>query len=166
MVGSFGVGIAGEEPGIPSEPGELAFTAMTCMSMTDFASGIGSLDQAKGASLEQIVIDCDIWEMIREFRRSVKFDDEHFATDLIKKVGPGGTFLKEAHTSRNMRKELFLPTKEASDRYKSYRLSRPTKEIVRQARERAKKILATHKPEPLDSDAAKKVKSVLDRFSG
>ncbi|MGQ9587750.1 MAG: trimethylamine methyltransferase family protein, partial [Thermoplasmata archaeon] len=48
MVGSFGVGIGGQGPGIPSDPAELVFTSATCMSTTDFASGIGGLDQAKG----------------------------------------------------------------------------------------------------------------------
>ena len=109
MVGSFGVGLYGERPGITFDPGELAFTTMTNLALTDFASGIGGLDQAKGASLEQVIIDADIWESIRDVRRDVSIDEDHFAVDLIEKVGPGGSFLKEPHTTRNMRKDVFLP---------------------------------------------------------
>jgi len=65
MVGGFGVGLSGESPGIYTEPSELIFTCMTSMTLTDFASGIGGLDQAKGAALEQVVIDCDLWEQVR-----------------------------------------------------------------------------------------------------
>jgi trimethylamine--corrinoid protein Co-methyltransferase len=164
MVGGFGVGLAAEYPGINTDASELIFSSMTCATSTDYASGIGGLAQAKGASLEQIVIDCDLWEMVREFRRKIVFDAEHFVNDLVKKVGPGGTFLREAHTARNMRKELFLPSKELSERLKTYRSGLSSKDIVSKARERVRKTLASHRPEPLDGEVVSKVNSILSRF--
>jgi len=164
MVGSFGVGLAGEEPGIPSGPEELAFTAMTCLSATDFASGIGGLDQAKGAAFEQIIIDSDIWEIVRPSMRDVAFDDLHFVSELIDTVGPGGSFLNVAHTARNMRKELFLPSTEKAELYSSYRLDRDKMVIVLNARKRAKDILATHVPETIDPSAKKEIDGILRRY--
>src|SRR4030042_6321784 len=112
--------------------------------MPDFASGIGGLDQAKGASLEQIVMDCDLWECARELRKDVKMDDAHFVLDLVRSVGPGGTFLKELHTAKNMKKELFIQTPEKVKNMLLYQMHRDRNEVLRSARERAGKILSTH----------------------
>ena len=163
MVGGFGLGLAGEVPGIHLDPAELIFTTTTSATGTDFASGIGGLDQAKGASLEQVVIDCDLWESVREIRRIVPVDDAHFALDLVRSVGPGGTFLKEMHTLKNMKKDLFIQSREKAKITALYQLGRDRKEIVRSARERAKKILSTHRPEQVDADTAKEVNTILDK---
>ncbi len=162
MVGSFGVGLHGDRPGINVDPSELFFSAMTNMSLTDFSSGIGGLDQAKGASLEQIVIDSDIWESIREVRSEVAFDSEHFANDLIASVGPGGNFLGVPHTTRNMRKELFLPAKDKADLFESYRLVRDQRDMVGRARERVRKTLRDHRAEPIDPDTVRRLDAIVD----
>lgn len=164
MVGGFGVGLYGTEPGISSSAAEIAFSAMTNLALTDFASGIGGLDQAKGAALEQVVIDADVWESIREIRRDVSFDDEHFMTELIEEVGPGGTFLKSPHTVRNMRKELFVPSPEKAALFDLYRSTGDQKAIVEQARQRARKILEEHKPEPLEQEVVAKIEAVMTEY--
>jgi trimethylamine--corrinoid protein Co-methyltransferase len=161
MVGGFGVGLGGESPGIHLDPAELIFTTMTSATGTDFASGIGGLDQAKGASLEQIIIDCDLWESVREVRRIVPFDDPHFALDLVRSVGPGGTFLKERHTVKNMKKELFIQSRDKARNTALYQLNRDRKEVVRSARERVKTILATHKPQEVDGETRVAVDRIL-----
>ena len=163
MVGGFCLGIAGDAPGVRLDPAELAFTAMTAMTMTDFASGVGGLDQAKGASLEQVIIDCEVWEMVREMRKEVLIDDAHFLIDLIRSVGPGGSFLKEPHTAKNLRKELFMPTKEKADVYARYRLGTDWKDAVTRAREKAKAILSSHVPDQADPDVISQVHRILQR---
>lgn len=166
MVGGFGVGLYGTDPGVSSSAGEIVFSAMTALALTDYASGIGGLDQAKGAALEQVVIDSDIWESIREVRRDVSFDDDHFMTDLIEEIGPGGTFLKSLHTVRNMRKELFIPSSEKAAVFDLYRSSVDQKEVLSQARDRVKKTLAEHRPEPLGEEASKTIRAVMAENGG
>jgi len=162
MVGGFSLGLSGESPGISCDPGELLFTTMTTIASTDFGSGIGGLDQAKGAALEQIIIDSDVWEVVRQLGREVVLSDDRFVTDLIKEVGPGGTFLKKSHTVRNMRRELFIQDNLAAEMFSQYRFDRDRKELVQRARERAKKILSEHVPEKVDSDAKRKIDKILD----
>jgi len=165
MVAGFGVGLYGTKPGMSSSAAEIIFGAMTNLALTDFASGIGGLDQAKGAALEQIVIDADIWESIREIKKDVSFEDERFMTDLIEEVGPGGTFLKSPHTVRNMRKELFVPSFDKGALFDLYRATEDQKAVVEQARNRAKKILAEHRPEPLDVDVESAIDEVMAEYS-
>jgi trimethylamine--corrinoid protein Co-methyltransferase len=164
MVSVFGVGLFGTEPGVSSSAAEIAFSTMTTLALTDFASGIGGLDQAKGAALEQVVIDADIWESIREIRKDVSFDDDHFVTDLIEEVGHGGTFLKSPHTVSNMRKELFIPSQEKGALFDLYRSTADQKAVVEQARQRVKSILAEHKPEPLDGDVEKAIDAIVTEY--
>ena len=165
MVGGFGVGLYGKSPGMSSSAAEIAFTAMTNLAQTDFASGIGGLDQAKGASLEQVVIDADIWESIRDIRREVVFDDDHFAINMIEEVGPGGNFLRLPHTVRNMRKELFVPSPDKSALFDLYRSVSDQKAVVEQAKKRVKRILAEHRPEPLDGDVEKTIGAIMAEYS-
>ena len=164
MVGSFGVGLHGDGPGITVDPSELIFSAMTNLSLTDFSSGLGGLDQAKGASLEQIVIDSDIWESIREVRSEVVFDREHFANDLIESVGPGGSFLAKPHTVRNMRKELFLPDKDKAELFGSYRLANDQRGIVERARARVKEVLSTHRADPIEASVERRMDEIVARY--
>jgi len=161
MVGGVGVGLGGESPGVDVNPAELFFTCATNAALTDFASGIGGLDQAKGASLEQIVIDCDLWEQVREIRKEVAFDDSRFVLDLVRKVGPGGNFLHEPHTARNLRKELFMPPKEKADLFAKYVLSKA--DVVQEAKRKVKGILASHEPEPIDPDTKKQMDALLGK---
>lgn len=163
MVGGFSAGLSGETPGIHTNPAELIFTSMTTMTLTDYASGIGGLDQAKGAALEQVIIDCDLWEQVREMRKDVPMDDARFVTDLIKEVGPGGTYLKVAHTARNMRSELFLPAREKADIFSAYILGKGQREMVDRARARAKRILLDHIPEPVEKHAKEEIHKILDK---
>lgn len=164
MVGGFGVGLGGDSPGIHQSPAELVFTSMTSMTLTDFASGIGGLDQAKGAALEQVVIDCDLWEQVREMRRELLFDDAHFVVEMIERVGPGGSFLKEPHTARNMKTELYLPTPDRAEVFGLYRLDRDGKALVEAARKRVREVLASHMPEPVGSDVREAIERVLRRY--
>lgn len=161
MVGGFCMGISGSSPGINVDPAELAFNFATVLSQTDFASGVGGLDQAKGAALDQVVIDCDVWETLRELRKDFVLDKDRVALDLIRSVGPGGNFLKEIHTARNMRRELFAPTKQKADIYSTYRLDTDQKQMVEAARARAKKILETHRPEHVAPEARRSIQRIL-----
>lgn len=166
MVGGFGVGLANDSPGINCDPSELIVSGITTLVGTDFASGIGGLDQAKGASLEQIIIDCDLWDTVKQLRKEVVLSDEKFVMDLINEVGPGGTYLKVAHTARNLRRELYMPDAEKSELLTLYCLDNDQKNIVLTARDRAKRILSEHVPEKIEPDAKKKIDRILERHKG
>jgi trimethylamine--corrinoid protein Co-methyltransferase len=60
----------------------------------------GPLDNAGHHSLEQVVIDHDIWMMAQRLTREIVVDEETLAYDLIAKLGPGASFLGERHTRK------------------------------------------------------------------
>ena len=74
----------------------------------------GLLDGLSTFDFAKLVIDSEIISMLKRMLRGYEESSEGFALDVIKQVGPGGTFLNLAHTRKNMRKTSFFP--EISDR--------------------------------------------------
>jgi trimethylamine--corrinoid protein Co-methyltransferase len=87
--------------GIPSLAG---------ISATD---GMGSLAAENLYSLAQMVIDNEVLQLVKRLQdrlfNGIGVREDELAVDLIKKVGPGGSFLKEKHTLKHYRDSLWFP---------------------------------------------------------
>jgi len=157
MTGSWGVG--GEEPGIPETFTEMFGAALLSMANADIASGMGSIDAAKGASLEQAVLDSWLWDDFRPFLRSFRVDRDTIALDVMKAVGQGGTFLTHPHTGRTFRKELFIRDKGWKP-WQGY----PASKMLEDARTLVRKTLKEHSVPQLDPSIAKKGDDIIRRY--
>jgi len=158
MVGDWGMNDT-PVPGIPHSFSQTMSVAMTTLSGTDLAGGMGGLDAVKGVSLEQMVVDSVIWENVRPFMRKFAFNDETAALDVIRAVGHGNTFLKHPHTARNFRKELFFWSREKlaweatmSDR------------MIPEARRIASRLLSEHRVPPLDASVVQRGDALIRDF--
>jgi len=70
----------------------------------------GLLDSDILACLEQYVIDNDIIGMVVQVLKGLKVNEETLAFEVVRRVGPGGNFLTDDHTMRNLRSgEIFVP---------------------------------------------------------
>ncbi len=74
----------------------------------------GLLEGAMTASYAQYIIDNDIIGACLRALRGVEINKDTLATEVIASVGPGGSFIKESHTMKYMRTEVFFP--KVSDR--------------------------------------------------
>jgi trimethylamine--corrinoid protein Co-methyltransferase len=70
----------------------------------------GLVDAVKVFSFPQAVIDSEIGEMIKRVHRGIPFDKDQLALELIKEIGPGGSYIDSQHTLRHMRRTAYLPT--------------------------------------------------------
>ncbi len=68
----------------------------------------GILEFYNAMSYEKFMLDDEIAGMVLRYLEGIRFSEETFAFDLIKKIGPGGHFLLEDHTLYNFRKEQRL----------------------------------------------------------
>jgi trimethylamine--corrinoid protein Co-methyltransferase len=68
--------------------------------------GAGSLASVGTASLEQLVIDDDIYERIFRMCEGISTGEDALAMDAIAAVGPAGHFLEDPHTVKHMRHEF------------------------------------------------------------
>jgi len=126
----------------------------------DMIAGLGLLDDVTMLSYEQMVIDNEMAKIMARLAQGVQVDDEHMALDLIKKVGPGGSFLADRHTMSWLNKEHFLT--EITDRRTGEAWEADgRKSVVERAREKAAKIMKDHVVEPVAADVAKKFEDIV-----
>jgi len=156
MIGQWGVD--GDEPGIGKSFNELATVALTVMSGTDCCSGMGGLEAAKGASLEQMVIDAYIWTNFKPILRDITISEETVAFDVMKQVGQGNTFLTNPHTVK-CSNELYIPEKA-----KLAWEATLSNNMVAEAREVAKKTLEQHEVPLIDKDIVKQGDEAIRQF--
>ena len=100
-------------------------------------------------SLEQLVIDAEVFQMAKQAHRGISSRDEMWLDDVIQRVGPGGNFLGEKSTALNVRSgEWLIPELGAHKTQKAWE-DAGKKDILDEAREKVDQILKTHKPLPL-----------------
>jgi len=160
VVGDWGL-CGSPLPGIGRSFSEMSSTALDTFSGTDLTAGIGSTDAAKGASLEQMVIDNYMWKNWKGFLRRFEITEEKAALDVMKAVGHGNTFLTNSHTVRNFKKELFF----RSTAHRNWE-STLSNAMVPEAREIAKKMLKEHQQSmPVDKTILKEGEKLLNEYA-
>jgi trimethylamine--corrinoid protein Co-methyltransferase len=157
MVSSWGT--ESKMPGYEGSMGELLGTIVSSFVGSDLCSGAGNLDSAKGAALEQIVIDSYFWEDVQRFIRKFDITEETIALNVMKAVGHGNTYLRHPHTARNFRKEIVMRDKKTQ----VWQATMSTK-MAPEARAVAKKTLAEHKVPQLDPAVLKKGEAILSEY--
>jgi trimethylamine--corrinoid protein Co-methyltransferase len=140
-----------------------ALTAMaSALTGADMMVGLGGMDRAGMVSAEKLVMDCEVWRWIRRLRSGIKVDGQLLGLDAVKRQGPGGTFLSDPHTLRNMRSELLIP--QVTGYHARGEPNRGSDELIVHARRRTEEILATHRPPLFDKETADRVGAVAKRY--
>jgi trimethylamine--corrinoid protein Co-methyltransferase len=122
--------------------------------------GAGMIESGVTFDGAQLVIDDEIAAMIKQCVRGVTVDDETLAVDDIAAVGAFGDFLALAATLRHMR-ELSQP-RLLDRRVREDWQERGGSDLHARARRRALEIVEGHRPEPLDVDAAKQIRAIVE----
>ena len=123
--------------------------------------GAGMLDSGLIFSYAQLVIDNDIFKMIRKVMQGMHVDDENLAVDIIKSVGPGGDFLMQDHTMKYMRTLPSVPNLIERNNRENW-LASGGKGLAERAAEKAGEILANHKPLLLSDDAIAALRAIVE----
>jgi trimethylamine--corrinoid protein Co-methyltransferase len=140
------------EPGAQAAYEKAAMGVMVAMGWPDILVGPGLLGGAIMLSFEQLVIDIEIFRLARQGRAGVPVDDELWLDDVLTRVGPGGTFIGEPSTRRNMREgEWLLNDFGNRDSFETWQAAGGLS-TVEAARARVDEILATHEPLGLGED--------------
>jgi trimethylamine--corrinoid protein Co-methyltransferase len=123
----------------------------------------GVLEDALSISLEALLIDEEICGMALRALEGIEVNDETLAVDIINKVGPGGHYLNQRHTIKFLQKEHFMPRLSNRESREVWE-AKGAKDLWDIAKDEVKRILSTHKPEPLPKDVelelAKTVKEI------
>ncbi len=133
-------------------------TFMSCVVMSDMLLGVGFLHGSRIWSYAQMLMDCEIFNIVHKMIEGIVVDDETLAMDAIKAVGPGGNFLAQPHTLKHMR-EVFLP--QFMDRRPYNVWEEKGDNAPDWATAKAQNILETHQPEPLDSNLSAELERII-----
>ncbi len=131
---------------------------MASLVMSDMLLGVGLLHGSRIWSYEQMLMDCEIFDIVHKMMQGIVVDDSTLALEIIREVGPGGNFLKQKHTKKNMR-NLWVPN--YMDR-RPYEMWEEKQDGAPDwARAEAQRILATHQPVPLDPRLEEELKGII-----
>jgi trimethylamine--corrinoid protein Co-methyltransferase len=138
-------------------------TFMASSVMSDMLLGAGLLHGSRIWSYEQLLMDCEIFDLIEKMMRGIIVNEETLALDVIRSVGPGGNFLGQKHTAQHMRKR-WVP--QFMDR-RTYEKWLEAGDGARDwARAKAKEILAEHEPEPLEPQLSNELQKIIAHLEG
>ena len=156
-MGSFATGA--KEPNWQAGIENSLSTFMASIVMSDMLLGVGFLHGSRIWSFAEMMMDCEIFSIIRKTLQGIVVDDETLALETIAAVGPGGNFLSQKHTLKHMR-ELFLP--EFMDRRPFNEWEEKKDDARDWALAKARRRLETHQPDPLDESISKEMAKIID----
>jgi trimethylamine--corrinoid protein Co-methyltransferase len=136
---------------------------MASIAMSDMLLGVGLLHGSRIWSYEQMLMDCEIFDLVRKTLQGIEVNDETLALEAIRAVGPGGNFLTQKHTRKHMR-EIWLP--QFMDRRPYNAWEEKQDGAPEWARAKAQEILATHQPEPLAPELSRELERIIHSIEG
>ena len=147
-------------PGVQSTLERTMNAMLPTLSWPDLMVGAGLLGGSMIVSLEQLIIDAEMFRMNKKARKGIRVNEDAWLDDVIQRVGPGGNFLGEKSTAVNMRAgEWLIPKLGVHEPRNSWEISGKVN-LLEEAREKVEQILNTHQPLPLPPD----VEVELDRI--
>jgi trimethylamine--corrinoid protein Co-methyltransferase len=108
----------------------------------EMLSGAGLLHAARVFALDEMVLDAEIFGLLRHLAAGIPVSDDDLAVAAIGEVGPGGNFLAEDHTLAHMR-QLWRPRLFDRGTWEDWEAAGRPEPRVR-AQERVRALLASH----------------------
>jgi trimethylamine--corrinoid protein Co-methyltransferase len=136
---------------------------LPALSWPDILVGPGLLGGSMILSLEQVLIDVEIFRMCRQARRGILADEGTWLEDVIDRIGPGGNFLSEQSTVDSIHQgEWYISRFGVHDSFDKWEAGgMPT--LLEETREQVERILATHQPLPLGDEVERELDLIQGR---
>jgi trimethylamine--corrinoid protein Co-methyltransferase len=150
-----------KEPGWQAAVDDALSTLASVSAGAEMMSGCGLLDGSKTLSYAQLLMEAEIYGIVQKVAGGIEVSDETLALDVIRKVGPNGTYLAEKHTRTHMG-DIWRPGVWDRTPYDAW-LAASRRGALENAEEKAREILASHAPEPLPDDVRVELRRLVER---
>jgi trimethylamine--corrinoid protein Co-methyltransferase len=147
-------------PGIQATLERAMNAILPMLSWPDLMVGAGLLGGSMILSLEQLVIDAEMFRMNKQVHRGIKANEDTWLDDVIQRVGPGGHYLGEKSTRVNLRSGEWLIPRLGEHGTINAWMDGGKKDVLEEACEKVDTLLSTHTPLPLGDD----VEAELDKI--
>jgi trimethylamine---corrinoid protein Co-methyltransferase len=125
--------------------------------------GAGNLESTRAISLEQAVIDNEIFGAAFRIQRGIEVNEENLALDQIHEMASQANYLSSDFTLEHFRKEL-ATFKLVNRHRRSVWEKGGSHSLEEMATQEAEKILKNRKPESLHSKALERVRAIEKRW--
>jgi trimethylamine--corrinoid protein Co-methyltransferase len=128
-------------------------------------AGFGDIQEGLAYCPVQLGIDEELIGYTLKALEGIPVDDDRLAVEAIKRVGFGGNFMTDDTTIKYLRSDYYKPKI-------LNRLSREDweaagkKDVNAAARDRIKKLMREHQPEPLERGLRKELRELVNSLSG
>jgi trimethylamine--corrinoid protein Co-methyltransferase len=164
---SAGGGILSDSKSLDTQMGyEKALTGVIpALAGLNLTCGMGLIASENTMSPEGLVIDDEIVSIVKKIISGIEVTDETVALDLMKKVGPKGSFLTERHTLEHFKREIWIP--KITDRtFPDIWVKAGARDLWVKAKEESEKILKEYEVPPLSKDIKAKMMEIAKRAGG
>ena len=127
------------------------------------ASGIGTIGQVENFmtySPVQLVLDTELVRAVRRICNGFEVNADTLALDVIKRVGPGGTFIKDPHTAEHFRREFWLSNLTECLSWDSYSQNQ-IRSMEQRAAEKAREIMSKPLEPVLDENQITEIDRIV-----
>ena len=137
---------------------------MAVLGGVNIISGPGMIDFVNTFSLEKLLLDNEIIEMIYRLHRGFVVNDDTLALDLICKLGVDGDYLKEKHTRQHYRGETYVPPAIIDKKSRATWEMEGRSLFQDRARQAVDTLLEKHEAVPMAEDQAAAVDLAMGRI--
>jgi len=120
----------------------------------------GLIDALKTFDFAKAVIDDEVAQMMKRVKRGISFNDGDLAVDLIKEVGPGGSFIVAKHTISRMKTEAVM-TKIADRDARSIWVKKGSTDIGTRAMKKVRDIMASNTAPLISPEVEEKLRAAF-----
>ena len=118
----------------------------------------GLIDALKTFNFAKAMIDDEVAQMMKRVKRGISFSDEDLAVNLIKEIGPGGSYIVAKHTIARMKTEAVM-TKLADRDARTIWVKKGSTDIQTRAMKRVKDIMTSNTTPLLSPDVEEKLRA-------
>jgi len=121
---------------------------------------VGYLDFGLTGSLEELVMVAEFIAPTRRLLAEIEVSPETLAIDVLVKVGPGGDYLGQRHTTRHLRSSQWRPAllnRMSHDRWQAS----GGLDLTEKARAKARELLASHRAPALPAELVARLDAVV-----
>ena len=156
----WGFGTSSHSADLQAGAERMTGALLAAMSGTSVISGAGTLDNALASAPEQLVIDNELAQIVRQVVKGVEVSEETLASAFLAEGVSEGTFLASEHTVRHLRDgEMWMPDLFSSEPFQRWEQER--KDLMDRAHARVEEILAKGEAVELESDKLAEVERIL-----
>jgi trimethylamine--corrinoid protein Co-methyltransferase len=143
---------------------ETALSALLSMlSFPDIMVGAGVIGGGMVLSLEQLLIDTEIFKMCRRAHQGIASGKDQWLFDLLEQIEPGAQFIDHPTTLKAVRSdELHISRLEAFEGLEAWRHSDKT-DIVVMARTKVDQILSSYQALPLGDEVEQELQKIKNK---